>query len=213
MVLRPLHEQLIASNIDLYEACADGAFVSGMADGSLPEATFAAYLRQDALFIREFLAATGLAVKTCASHPALVQALGDLIVGGVLELASIEGDAVAFGVDLNRMDPTSATTSFAEFLKSHVTDEVDVCVATLSPCLELYSYIGRTAQERGRVTANQEAYRKWFAKYASPGMQNLATMWRKNLDVFGSESPAAADAYRGALRWESTFFQSFLGQS
>jgi thiaminase/transcriptional activator TenA len=205
-----LHQRLAAENSDLFAACLDGPFVSGLADGSLPAAAFREYLAQDSLFVRDYLAATATAVMACADHSDLVRALADLLIGGLSELASIERDAVAFGANLNHIQRLPATEGFSAFLTQSISrGRPDLCVITLAPCLELYGYIGRTVQHSGRVTAAEPAYRKWFAKYASESMQDLARGWQRHVDAFGSYSSEARALYRAALTHERDFFLAF----
>src|SRR5882724_6888627 len=184
----PLHERLFAANAQLYDECCDGPFITALADGSLPADAFRNYLSQDVLFIRDFLAATAEAIKGCVAQPDLVSGLAELLVGGIGELESVERDAIAYGVDLNSLTRSPATVAFGgSLLATAQSKRPDVCVAGLSPCLELYSYIGRIAVQRGRITTREPAYRKWFEKYASQDMQDLARIWQGYLDRFGND--------------------------
>jgi thiaminase len=205
-----LHESLFNANAQLVRECAEAPFVQRLANGSLPESAFRDYLGQDALFLRDFIGAVAVAIKSCAERPEVVAALADLIVGGMVELESVEHDAVSAGVDLNLLDRIPSTKEFAVFLQQHAQSKaVEDCLAVFTPCLQLYSYLGRTMIHNNKVVTTNEKYKNWFEKYASVEMQRLTATWEGYLDSFGKDTANVQRIYHDALLNERNFFLAF----
>src|ERR1700757_3134488 len=78
-VAESFSSQLWASISDIYDAILAHPFITGLTDGTLPEESFAFYVIQDALYLRDYARAlaavgsrapTGQAMRMFASHAA-----------------------------------------------------------------------------------------------------------------------------------------------
>ena len=60
-------DELWAANADIYAAILAHPFITGLTDGTLPEAAFAHYIVQDAIYLRDY--ARSLAVVATRDFP------------------------------------------------------------------------------------------------------------------------------------------------
>src|ERR1700752_5059013 len=67
-----LTSELWTSSSDIYEAILSHPFITGLTDGTLPEAAFALFVVQDALYLRDYARALAV-VATRAPDSAAVQ--------------------------------------------------------------------------------------------------------------------------------------------
>lgn len=192
---------LWTANTDLAAEARDHPFVRGLADGSLPEASFAGYLAQDAFFLEAFARGYALGVAHSPDRSG-VEAFADLLQGVRDELRLHAGYAAAWGIDLTAVRPAEATLAYTDFLlASAALGDIGLLCAALTPCMRLYAHLGEAlvGREAGR-------YEEWVDTYAAPEFAELAATLERLLDRYAADTPSIRAAYRRAMRLEVAFF-------
>ncbi len=110
----PFHQELIERARPVWDAMLAHPFLSAVADGSIPDERFAAWLRQDYLFVQEAIPFMGLLLARAplAHRPTLAQAIGAL----QTELGLFERMAGEHGVSLAGLEPAPACHAYVQFL-------------------------------------------------------------------------------------------------
>jgi len=195
-----LAARLWAANADLAGAARHGAFVQGVADGTLPRPAFARYVAQDAHFLLAFARAYALALAA-APDARTVLAFADLVAGVRDELGLHAAYAARWGAD--PAPPDAATFAYTDFLlATAATAGLGTTCAAMSPCMRLYAHLGALLE------GTTGPYAEWVATYADAGFAALARRLEDLLDEHGDDGPAVSAAYRRAMRLEVAFFDA-----
>jgi thiaminase/transcriptional activator TenA len=189
-----LAAELRAASADVWEAQHAHPFVRGIGDGTLDEARFRFYVRQDYRFLIDYgrLLALGAAraprVEQMRRFAALAQAVLET------EMALHVGFAQRWGISAGELEaepPAPATRGYCDFLlrTAALGDFAELCAALL-PCMWGYAEIGERLAAAGPPP--HAGYAAWIATYADPEFQALAA-WARELT-----GAAAVDAGAGA---------------
>lgn len=194
---------LWAENADLAAAALAHPFVQGIADGSLPEASFAGYVAQDAFFLEAFARGYATAVARSTDRAGL-EDFADLLQGVREELRLHDGYAARWGIDLATARPASATLAYTDFLLATAGfGDLGRLCAGMTPCMRLYAHLGRSLRPSpaGR-------YREWVDTYSADDFEDLALTLERLLDRYAVDTPAVRSAYRRAMHLELGFFDA-----
>lgn len=147
------------------------AFVGGLGDGSLPEAAFLHYLRQDYVFLTHFARAWALAVvksETADEMQAAVGTVNALITHEMPLHVRICAEAGISGKALFATRERPGNLAYTRFvLDAGFSGDLADLLAALMPCVLGYGEIGaRLARE-----ASSERYRDWIDTYAGSEYQ------------------------------------------
>jgi thiaminase/transcriptional activator TenA len=201
-----LSASLFATNSDLVNGALTSSFVRQLADGTLPLASFQAYIAQDAFFLQAFAGAYALALAHSDDATSLEDSAA-LITGAVEELGMHGEYAARWGVNLAGVEPLPATRNYTDFLMATAAnrDSGEICAAMV-PCMRLYAHIGRAL--RPRVEASNP-YAEWVETYAADGFEALAVRLEGLLDRLTPDTATVRSAYRRAMQLEVEFFAAF----
>jgi thiaminase/transcriptional activator TenA len=194
--------ELRAASADVWEAQHAHPFVRGIGDGTLEEARFRFYVRQDYRFLIDYgrVLALGAAraprVEQMRRFAALAQSVLET------EMALHIGFAQRWGIAAEALEaepPAPATRAYCDFLlrTSALGDFAELCAALL-PCMWGYAEIGARLAAAG--PPEHAGYAAWIATYADREFQGLAAWARELTDA------AAADAGPGTVeRMDAAF--------
>lgn len=203
-----LSRKLWDENADLARTALDHGFVRGIADGTLPLASFRHYVAQDAFFLESFARAYALALAHSPDDGGLTE-FAALISGVLEELELHAGYAERWGVGLGDVEPGEATLAYTDFLLSTAAlGSVGLTCAAMTPCMRLYSYLGQSLAGRGYAPDNP--YAEWIQTYSDSEFESLASKLEKLLDHYGEDEPQLQKAYRRAMYLETGFFEAGL---
>jgi thiaminase (transcriptional activator TenA) len=193
------------ANQDLAEACLTHPFVQGIADGSLPTATFAHYVGQDAFFLAAFARAYSIAAaKTSDSKD--FEAFHTLASGVLEELKLHQSYATIWGVDLSTVQPSSSTQSYTDFLLATAwSQNIGLTVVAMAPCMRLYAFLGQALAKGG---IPEHAYTDWIRTYSSPEFEQLAQQLETLIEQHAALTTTTHSTYRYAMVCERNFFQA-----
>lgn len=215
-----LFDRLKAGAAEDWRRYVDHEFVRGMADGSLPEASFRHYLVQDYLFLIHFARAYALAIYKSGSLAEMRGALGGLkaILDTEMDLhVRLCGRWGLTPDDLERAPESRATLAYTRFvLESGLRgDLLDLHVA-LAPCVIGYADIGRALAETPGALEKSNPYREWASEYSGDAYQDVAAEARQHLDRLAAFSlnemrlPRLQTIFAQATRLEADFWQMGL---
>ena len=196
-----LSASLWAENADLAAEALAHPFVTGVGDGTLPQAVFAGYVAQDAFFLQAFARAYAMGVVRSPDRAGL-EAFADLLAGVREELRLHDGYAARWGIDLAGVEPAPATWAYTDFLlATAATGGLGEICAAMTPCMRLYAHLGQSLSGRPADT-----YAEWVTTYADPGFEELAATLERLLARYAEDTPDVARAYRRAMELELGFF-------
>lgn len=182
-----------------WDAFVEHAFVSQLADGSLPRAAFLHYLRQDYVFLIHFSRAWALAVTkadTVGEMRIAANTVQALICDEMelhLRLCAEEGldEETLFATE---EDPANIAYTRYVLDAGHSGDFLDLLVA-LAPCVLGYGEIGR----RLDPAATHGAYRAWIETYGGADYQETCEAVGALID--GAVARRLGDNPQDGPRW------------
>lgn len=202
-----LSKTLWQANQDLATECLQHPFVRGIGDGSLQKAIFVYYVEQDAFFLESFARAYSIAAAKAPSWSGF-QVFHDLAEGVLTELELHREYAQSWGVDIDAVEPESATRQYTDFLLSTAWSQpVGVTAVAMSPCMRLYAYLGQQLAADG---IPKHIYEDWIATYSSDEFEPLAQELEALVDELASDTPLIRSTYRYAMTCERDFFQAAI---
>lgn len=203
-----ISNELWQENADRARAALDHGFVRGLAEGTLPLASFRYYVAQDAYFLESFARAYALALAHSPDREGLREFAA--LVSGVLEELELHaGYAERWGASLERVEPGAATLAYTDFLLSTAAlGGVGLTCAAMTPCMRLYASLGRSLAREGYAPDNP--YAEWIETYADPEFDSLASRLEDLLDRYGKDTPELRRTYRRAMSLELGFFEAGL---
>jgi thiaminase/transcriptional activator TenA len=197
-------------------------FVRGLADGTLPEPVFRAYLVQDYLFLIQFARAYALAAYKAPDLDGLRHnaAAVDAILGEMTLHVRLAADWGESEADLAGAIEAQATVAYTRFvLDAGMQGDLLDLMTVLAPCVVGYGEIGRALAETPGALAAENPYRGWIEEYAGAGYQEVAADACAELDrlaAFGlteARYPRLLGLFRQATRLEADFWQMGLDRA
>jgi thiaminase/transcriptional activator TenA len=208
-----LSERLLRIGRPWVERQLDHPTVRGIADGTLDEDRFRAWLAQDYLFLLDYVRLFALAAARAPDAAALGR-LVDLAHSTFHEELSLHrAYAARFGLSEAELEGTAKSRTCAAYtdflLRTAALGSFAEMVAALLPCMWGYSELGRAIAERG--LPEEPRYRQWIQTYADPGFAELAGWCADLLDQaaegLGEAALEACErAFRTALEHELAFW-------
>ena len=194
-------------NQDLAIACLNHPFVRGIGDGRLSRDTFAYYVGQDAFFLEAFARAYSIAAAKAEDWDGFTvfHALAD---GVLQELKLHDSYAQKWGVDLQTVQPGSATRQYTDFLLATAWgQDVGVTATAMLPCMKLYAFLGTALAQSG---IPDHDYGDWIATYSSNEFDPLVKQLEQLAEKYSQLSRTTRSTYRHAMQCELDFFEGAL---
>jgi thiaminase (transcriptional activator TenA) len=210
-----LAAELRAASADVWEAQHAHPFVRGIGDGTLDEARFRFYVRQDYRFLIDYgrLLALGTARAPRVAEMRRFAALSQSVLE--TEMALHVGFAERWGIaaaDLEAEPAAPATAAYANFLlRTAALGDYAELVAALLPCMWGYAEIGARLAAAG--VPEHPGYAAWIAMYADTEFQALAAWARELTDAAGADAGPGAHArmqaaFRASSEHELAFWEA-----
>lgn len=200
-----LSQILWQANQDLVKASLHNQFVRGIGDGSLPKAKFAYYVGQDAFFLEAFARAYSVAAAKAPSWESF-QVFHTLAQGVLSELNLHQNYAKSWEVDIQRIEPGTATRQYTDFLLATAWSQpIGITAVAMSPCMRLYAYLGQQLAKGG---VPDHAYTDWITTYSSDEFEPLAHQLEAIVDEHSEDSALTRSTYRYAMTCERDFFEA-----
>lgn len=206
MSTAPFSERAWSQVADRYADICRHPFVTGLADGTLPDEVFAAYLADDA----HYLAGYARTLARIASRLEDVDDVGTwatLAAGAVAAERTLHlGELSRRGLDVDGHRPSPSCVAYLAMLAQHACDSpVEVAVAAVLPCFRVYVEVGRHVAARARGL-QRHPYGTWIATYDSVEFAASVARAERTADRLAATSTLEASmltAYAAAtdLEW------------
>ena len=189
-------------------------FVTGLADGTLPQDVFAHYIRQDALYLESY-ARTMSAIAVRLPK----QEQRDLMTGFIRDTLAAERYMHELYQSMNEKllppVPTKASPTCQLYMSYEArlaaTAPVEVACAVILPCFTVYQQTG--AHLLAACKKNGNPYKDWIDAYADPSFDKATRAAVALCDELADKASAdvrkeMTDAYVLATRMEWMFWDS-----
>lgn len=186
-------DELRQSAAPIWEADLRHPFVSGIADGTLPQEKFKFYLIQDYLFLLDYsrVFAHGVIKAPDEATMALFSQLLNETLNTEMDLH--RGYCEKFGISAAEMEqaPVAPTTHAYTRHLLHVAQSGNLAalIAGVLPCQWGYAEIGTTLAQQGG--SPEPLYQEWIEMYASEAFLALGKWLRSLLNQLTAESSPA----------------------
>ena len=215
-----LFPQLRMAGADAWSRYVDHAFVTRIADGSLPEAAFRHYLGQDYLFLIHFARAYALAAYKADTLSEIRDAAAGMSAIVDTEMALHVAYCADWGLDepaMEALPESSATMAYTRYVleKGAQGDLLDLYVA-LAPCVIGYGEIGARLAADPATMRDGNPYASWIAMYAGDEYREVARAHGVALDRLwasragGARLESLSRTFEQASRLEADFWQMGL---
>ena len=174
-------------------------FVTGIGDGTLPEATFSRWVVQDYGYLKEFARIFAWAVAKAQRLEAMGWYATVLDLTLNTEMTLHRRYAERFGISTDELEAAEmwpTTRAYTDFLVRTAADgDMADLLAALLPCAWGYVDIGQELARRPQP--EDERYRDWIEQYASEEFAGAASWLRGELDRLAE---GASEEKRARLR-------------
>jgi len=198
---------------DIYAAILAHPFLAGLTDGTLPEESFAFYVAQDALYLRDYARAlaavasrapTASAMRMFTQHAAQANAVELELHGALLGELGIGAEV------LERTEPAPANLAYTSYLLATVRGgSYAEGVGVVLPCYWIYGAVGKRLLASG---SPDPRYQRWIATYGGDEYGQvvadvIAEMDRVAPDLSDEERSRVRQHFRTTSRYEWMFWQ------
>jgi thiaminase/transcriptional activator TenA len=198
---------------DIYAAILAHPFLTGLTDGTLPAESFAFYVMQDALYLRDYARAlaavasrapTADAMRMFATHAAEANAAELELHGALLGELGIDT------ADLERTQPAPANLAYTSYLLASVRGgSYAEGIGAVLPCYWIYGAVGKHLLEAG---SPDPRYQRWIATYGGDEYGKvvadvIAEMDRIAPALSAAERNRVRRHFRTTSRYEWMFWQ------
>ncbi|RZV06402.1 thiaminase /4-amino-5-aminomethyl-2-methylpyrimidine deaminase [Natrinema hispanicum] len=196
----------------IWEAILEHPMVSQLGEGTLDEAPFRYWVRQDYVYLIEYarVFAHGAAMAPDLERMGTFAELLDSTINTEMDLH--RAYAETFGIseaELEAIEPSPTTQGYTDFLvRTAATGTFGDLIAALLPCMWGFNVTGKRLAEQGRP--DHAGYAEWIDMYAGEEFTEL-TEWCKDLmdDVWAESTPDERDRYRELFRTSARYEYRF----
>ncbi|WP_276273825.1 thiaminase II [Haloarcula litorea] len=196
----------------VWDAVLDHPMVEQLGEGTLDEAPFRYWVRQDYVYLVEYarVFAFGAANAPDLARMGTFAELLDATINTEMDLH--REYAAEFGIgeaELAATDPSPTTRGYTDFLvRVAATGTFGELVAALLPCMWGFNETARRLDERGRP--DHEQYAAWIEMYAGAEFTDLAEWCRDLLDdVAADATPDERERYRDLFETSAKYEYRF----
>lgn len=176
--------------------------VVGMVDGTLPVDAFAAWVRQDWVYLHNYVRVYSRLAVLAPEHlvPELAFMAHNL---ASVELGLLRDLAARLGFDPDGALPAPVTREYIAFLL-HGPDDFGVVLASALPCLWGYTRLG-AAVDAGSLSSTNP-YGPWLSTYGGEALRSRVEWLLGVLDRFPPAPDVVASTFRRAFDLEWRFW-------
>ena len=198
----------------LRQAILDHPFLTELAAGTLPSASFQHYILQDSLYLAEYARVLAIAAARAPSAAGRLEFSDGAKVAVQVEEGLHQAFFAQFGVSgdmVAAVEPSPACRGYTGYLTSlAATRTYEELIAGILPCFWVYWEVGCAIRPQA-VSPNP--YAPWIDTYAAPEFGDATDRVRAVVDAAAeAASPAVRDAmaqaFRVATRYEWMFWDS-----
>ncbi len=205
-------EELTEVADSVWDAILDHPLVKRLGEGTLDEAPFRYWVRQDYVYLIEY---ARVFAHGAATAPDLERmgTFAELLYSTINTEMDLHREyAAEFGIseaELEATEPSPTTRAYTDFLvRVAATGTFGDLVAALLPCMWGFNETGKRLDGRGKP--DHEQYAAWIEMYAGEEFSEL-TAWCQDLmdDVAADASAAERERYRELFRTSARYEYRF----
>jgi thiaminase/transcriptional activator TenA len=205
--------QLWDSVSDIYQSILAHPFLTGLTDGTLPEESFAFYVVQDALYLREYARALAAVASRAPTAGAMRMFAGHAAEAIAAELELHGALARELGIDpemLRRAEPAPTNLAYTSYLLATAGGgSYAEGVGVVLPCYWIYAAVGKELLRSG---SPDPRYQRWIAtyggdEYAAVVADVIAELDRVSPGLSDDERARVRRHFRTTSRYEWMFWQ------
>ncbi len=211
--LPPLYKRLRNDSRDIWAAYTHHPFVQDLANKTLLQKRFIAWMVQDYFYLIQYARAYALLVAKSDTVARMQSAA--TILNGLLneEMALHRAQLQTAGINPDDAEESLETLAYGRYVidRAQTGDALDL-VVTLSPCLAGYGEIGlRLVND---TTLKNHPYREWIETYGGATYHGFVREGLAQLEELGhthgadARYPALLKHFRQAVRLETTFWDA-----
>jgi thiaminase/transcriptional activator TenA len=205
--------ELWKSTLPVYEEILRHPFIGELTDGSLARDRFLFYMKQDALYLRDFSRALALTGSRLPDADAAQAFMGFAHGVFTVERQLHESYFQEYGESLDA-EAAPACFAYTQFLlAAATTDTHRVAAAALLPCFWVYREVGNEIVRRARAGISENPYARWIEMYSGEGYDESVSRAIDVVEGLGSEASAPEQdamqrAFERSVRLEWMFWDS-----
>jgi thiaminase (transcriptional activator TenA) len=205
--------QLWDSISDIYGAILAHPFLAGLSDGTLPEESFAFYVIQDALYLRDYARALAAVASRAPTAGAMRMFAGHAAeaIAAELELhGTLLGELGIPREMLELAEPAPTNLAYTSYLLATVRGgSYAEGVGAVLPCYWIYAAVGKELIGRGSPDAR---YQRWIATYGGDEYGDvvadvIAELNRVSHGLSHDERARVREHFRVTSRYEWMFWE------
>jgi len=205
--------RLRAAAAPIWDAAHAHPFVRGLGDGTLDEAAFRTYIRQDYVYLIDYgrLLALGAARAPRLDWMRRFAALAQSVLETEMDLH--RAFAARWGVTAEQLEAepaAPATAAYCDFLlRTAALGDFGELAAAVAPCMWSYAEIGQALA----AASPAPRYREWIDLYASAEFGELAVWARELVDEAEGDEARMTAAFVTSSQHELAFWHAALPSS
>ena len=192
-------------------------FLAALVDGTLPQDTFAFYLTQDSLYLRQYarvLAALSAKAPTVNITQNMARAADvALVVEGALHEVFLSTISNLSAEERRATPPSPTCQAYTDYLQARLAfSPFEVAYAAAIPCFTIYAEVGRHILSR-QVPLEDHPYAQWIQTYGGEAFEQGTARATWALDALAERATPAMreemlEAFRMSARFEWSFWDS-----
>ncbi|RXJ74777.1 thiaminase II [Veronia nyctiphanis] len=214
------HKDLISACQSEWQAYTEHSFVSQLADGTLDQACYLHYLKQDFLFLKQYARAYALAIYKARTLKDMRQALPSVHALLEHEINHHITYCAEWGIsesDLEQEPEDAGTVAYTRYvLDTGMAGDILDLFAALAPCSIGYAQIGKRLLEAS-VDLKGNPYASWINLYGGDEFQQGVEQGAQQIDALladielnSARGQQLIDVFKTATRMEVAFWQQGL---
>lgn len=203
---------LWAANAGIFSAVVSHPFITGLTDGTLPEAAFAHFVVQDALYLRDYARALAIVAAGAPTADATAMFARHAADAVAAELELHAGLLAELGISPQQAasaEPSPATLAYTSYLLATTRGgSYAEGVGAVLPCYWIYWEVGKELVRRG---SPDRRFQRWIDTYSAPEFGQVVSEVISEADRVGAllsagERALVARHYRTTSRYELMFW-------
>ncbi len=181
-------ESLWESTLPVYEEILRHPFIAELTNGSLAREKFLFYMKQDALYLRDFSRALALTGARLPDAEAATAFMGFAHGVFAVERQLHESYFEEYGESLDA-EPAPACFAYTQFLLARATTDTHrVAAAALLPCFWIYRDVGQEIVRRAEGAIASNPYARWIEMYSGEGFDEHVNQAIGIVEALGQEA-------------------------
>jgi len=217
----PFSDTLLEAGQDVWAAQKEHPFVRELATGTLDEAAFEYWIKQDYRYLLDYARLFAIAGTKATNEKTMTHLLG--VAHQVLdhEMDLHRGFAADYGIshgELEAVEKAPTCVAYTNFLiRTAYEGSIAEIAAALYPCMQGYLDVG---EHMASLATDEHRYTPFIEMYTSDEFRDATSWCRDFVDRCGEQSPGEHDAMRAAFLtsakleyrfWEMAYTQEGWG--